>query len=62
MLNADIGLKGKDDRWEVQLFGKNLTDEFYYGQLYSVSIIARPYGFLPRDFHRYVGLKIVNRF
>ena len=27
MLNATVALKGRDDRWELRLIGRNLTDE-----------------------------------
>nr|AJW29583.1 TonB-dependent receptor [Sphingomonas sp. JE1] len=62
MLNASVGLKGPDGRWEVQVFGKNLTNKFYYNSLFSTPIIGSTFGFLPRDYHRYIGLKATTRF
>jgi iron complex outermembrane recepter protein len=62
MLNASIGLRGIDDRWEVQIFGKNLTNRFYYGDLTDLAVFGAPLGWLARDFHRYGGIRIVARF
>jgi iron complex outermembrane receptor protein len=61
-LDASIGLKGPSDRWGVQLFGKNLTNQFYYAYLLNASTIGLPVGFLPRDFQRYGGVRIYSRF
>ena len=30
LLNASIGVHSLNDRWEVSLWGRNLTDEYYY--------------------------------
>ncbi len=39
LINARIGLRASDDRWEVNLFGRNLTDEGY-----CVSTFEQPFG------------------
>lgn len=57
-LDASIGVGSKDDRWSVTVFGRNLNDSFYYGWLNTVSVIGTNYGNLPRDFHRYVGVRL----
>jgi iron complex outermembrane receptor protein len=55
-------LKGPKDRWELQLFGKNLTNKFYYSSRIDIPVIGQPIGFLPRDFQRYGGGRIIVRF
>lgn len=62
MLNATVGLKGLNDRWEIQAFGKNLTDRLYYSNLNDVPVIGRPIGYTPRDFARYGGVRLTYRF
>lgn len=62
MLNASLALKGPDDKWELQVFGKNLTNDFYYNSLFTAGIIGSTFGFLPRDYHRYLGIKAITRF
>lgn len=39
LLNARIGLRAEDDRWEVNLWGKNLSDEGY-----CTTIFDQPFG------------------
>jgi outer membrane receptor protein involved in Fe transport len=62
MLNASVGLKGPDDRWEIQAFGKNLTNDFYYANLNDVAVVGRPIGYMSRDFNVYGGVKLIYRF
>lgn len=62
MLNASIGVKGADDRWEVQLFAKNITNEFYYSWLVTAQPLGAPLGFLARDMKRYGGIRGTVRF
>jgi iron complex outermembrane receptor protein len=62
LLSASAGLDGSNDRWQVQLFGKNLLNKFYYSGLEDFSTLGQPIGFLPRDVHRYVGVKFTARF
>ncbi len=62
MLNASVGLKGPDDRWEIQAFGKNLTNDFYYANLNDVAVVGRPIGYMSRDFTVYGGVKLIYRF
>ncbi len=61
-LNASVGVTGPNDRWEVSLFGKNLTNEFYYSSLVVGPPVGLPVGYLPRDFRIYGGLRVVTRF
>lgn len=62
MLNAAIGIKGADDRWEIHLFGKNLTDEIYYSWLVTAQPLGAPLGFVSRDMRRYGGIRVIGRF
>jgi iron complex outermembrane receptor protein len=61
-LNASIGLKTADDRFEFQIFAKNLTDEFYYTSRVPVAVVGLPAAYLPRDYHRIIGIRIAGRF
>jgi iron complex outermembrane recepter protein len=58
-LSANIGLRG--DRWEVQVFGKNLTNEFYYTYVRTVAV-AGQLSSVGRDFERYGGIRVTARF
>lgn len=60
-LDASIGLAGDDDRWQVTLFGRNLTNSFYYASLNTVTVIGRSYGIVPRDYHRYGGIRLTYK-
>jgi len=62
LLSASVGLKGPKDRWELQFFGKNLTNKFYYSSRIDIPVIGQPIGFLPRDFQRYGGGRVIVRF
>jgi iron complex outermembrane receptor protein len=62
LLDASVGLKGPNDRWEIQAFGKNLTNRFYYSNLNNVAVVGRPIGYLSRDFTRYGGVRLTYRF
>lgn len=57
LLNASVGVRGGN--WEVQLFGKNLTNRFYYSNLGDLAILGAPLGNLSRDYKRYGGLRLV---
>lgn len=58
ILDASIGVGGADGRWQVTLFVNNLTNKLYYSALNIATPLARSYGFLPRDFKRYGGLRL----
>lgn len=62
LLDASVGLKGRNDRWEIQAFGKNLTDRFHYSNLNDFATIGQPIGYLSRDFARYGGIRLTCRF
>jgi iron complex outermembrane receptor protein len=62
LLNASVGFKGEQDRWEIQLFAKNLTNKLFYSYMNDVGVIGRPIGYLSRDFQRYGGVRLTYRF
>jgi iron complex outermembrane receptor protein len=62
LLNASVGFKGEQDRWEMQLFAKNLTNKLFYSYMNDVGVIGRPIGYLSRDFQRYGGVRLTYRF
>ena len=57
LLDATLGLTGKNDRWQLMLYGKNLTNEVYYTYLNeSDNFIGRLSGNIARDSMRYGGV------
>jgi len=63
LLDASITLGAIDDHWQVSIFGKNLTDKFYYSNLNTADFfIGRSFGNLGRDFRRYGGLRLSYRY
>lgn len=61
-LNTVVGIRTNDGRWEIQLFGKNILDKFYYSSKVVIAPIGQPVGYLPRDYHAFGGLKVIARF
>jgi iron complex outermembrane receptor protein len=62
ILDAQIGWRADDERWSVTVFGKNLTNNFYYSNLNIADfIIGRSFGNLPRDFRRYGGIRLTYK-
>ncbi|MDP2010499.1 MAG: TonB-dependent receptor [Phenylobacterium sp.] len=42
LLNASLGLHSSDDRWEVSVWGRNLTDEYYWSAVSSnANVVVR---------------------
>jgi iron complex outermembrane recepter protein len=63
ILNASIALGSSDDRWQATLFGNNLANKFYYAYLGTAAAsIGQSYGFLPRDYKRYGGIRLSYKF
>jgi hypothetical protein len=62
MLNASLTFRGRDDRWAVQVFGKNLTNELFFASLSDVALDGRPFGYLTRDYQRYGGVRLTLRY
>jgi iron complex outermembrane receptor protein len=62
LLDASIGFTSNDRHWDLQLYGRNLTDKLFYSGLISAPFLAAEFGYLTRDFHRYGGLSIKYSF
>lgn len=62
--NLSIGLSGNDQRWVVEAFCKNLTDQQYVTNIFTVPdfVGAGVTHAVPRDFHRYFGGSVRLRF
>lgn len=59
LLDASITLAADDDLWAVTIFGKNLTNKFYYSNLNTADFfIGRQFGSISRDFKRYGGIRL----
>lgn len=66
IVNVGLGVRAADRRWEVIGFVNNLLDKQYYGSLVNT---AGNFGnqiatqaVLPRDFHRYGGVRVGYNF
>ena len=58
ILDLSAGIGSPEKHWQVTLFVKNLTNQFYWADIGSASTIGNAYGFLPRDFKRYGGIRL----
>lgn len=61
-LSASIGFTSPDDRWEILVYGKNLTNELYYSNIGTTATIGRAFARVGRDYQRYGGIKVTHRF
>ncbi len=58
--NLRLGIRDKDERYQVTAFANNLFDEVYAGDLIDASLLFRDTAvlhMLPRNSQRYLGLK-----
>lgn len=63
LLDAALTLRDRNDRWSVQLFGHNLTNDFYWPANGAADgIISRTVASLARDYKRYGGVKVTFNF
>jgi iron complex outermembrane receptor protein len=59
LLDASVTLSEQDDKWQVSVFGKNLTDKFFYSNLNTADFfIGRSFGNVGRDARRYFGMRL----
>jgi iron complex outermembrane recepter protein len=59
LLNASIGITPDSERWELTLYGKNLTNKFYYTFAnVADGFLARDFANVDRNFRRYGGLML----
>lgn len=62
-LNASAGFTTADKHWDFQIYGKNLTDEFYYVNILNIpSTIGVRVGQVGRDYKPYGGVKVRYHF
>ena len=58
-----VGLEADNGRWNIQLFVKNLLDDFYVDQRNTrAGNSTITYHYLNRDAWRYIGLQVEYRF
>ncbi len=63
LLSATATFTSDDGKVEFQVFGRNLTNEFYYGARGAANtLIARVFGYLSRDYTTYGGASIKYKF
>ena len=62
LIDLSMGLRNQEQGWDMSLFVKNLTDEFYPARRQFVQAIGGPYHSLSREYQRYIGLKFALRF
>lgn len=58
LVDARIGVGSPDRTWEVTLFGRNLTDEYYWTNVARLSDVIRRYSGQPRTY----GIQLSTRF
>ena len=63
LLNFSLSMVDKEDRYEVTLFGRNITDEqFYSDSSESSGFIARQYVRVTRGAQAFYGLRLKYNF
>ncbi len=61
-LNASLGFTTANRRWDFLVFGKNITNKFYYSSLLSIATLANRFGTLNRDYQGYGGVTVKYHF
>lgn len=57
LLNASVGLSAQDQRWEVSLWGRNLTDEYYWSAVSSNANVVVRFPGRPRTYGAALSVK-----
>lgn len=57
VLNGSIGVHSVDDRWSLSIWGRNLTQEYYWGGISSNANTVVRFPGAPRTFGATVGVK-----
>ncbi|MDI1365020.1 MAG: TonB-dependent receptor [bacterium] len=57
LLNASVGLSAPDKRWELSLWGRNLTDQYYWSAVSSNANVVVRFPGRPRTYGAAVTLK-----
>jgi outer membrane receptor protein involved in Fe transport len=50
LVGARLGLSSKDQRWEAAVFGRNLTDEYYWTAVHNWGDAIVRYAGMPRTY------------
>jgi outer membrane receptor protein involved in Fe transport len=50
LVGAKLGIEPKDGRWAVALFGRNLTDEYYWSAVHGWGDAIVRYAGMPRTY------------
>lgn len=62
VVNASIGYETAGGHWRITLFGKNLTNQFYYANIGQTDgFIGRAWARIARDAERYGGVSVRAR-
>lgn len=62
-LDASLGIGGTDGAWKLSVFGRNLTNHFYYNNLNTAdNFIGVLFGNLSRDYRRFGGVRLEMKF
>lgn len=59
LLGASVGLRSRDDRYSLKIYGKNLTDRFHTAGIVIGQTVTQ---FLPTDYSRIIGVNLDARF
>ena len=63
LLDLTFGIRDKEDRYELAVFGKNVADEEFRGSLREAAgSISRKYGVVSRNARAYYGLRLKYNF
>lgn len=57
LLNASLGIHSLDDRWELSVWGRNLTDEYYWSAVSSNANVVVRFPGQPRTYGASVTMK-----
>jgi iron complex outermembrane receptor protein len=58
LVNASIGVHGRDDRWSVTFWGRNLADEYYWSAVASNANVVVRFPNSPRTYGATFGFKL----
>lgn len=62
-LDVSLGIIGRDNTWQVTIYGRNLTNEVFYSNLsVADNFIGRKFGNFTRDIRRYGGVMLKASF
>ena len=57
LLNARIGIKGENDRWTASIWGRNITNTYYYNQAFGAADFITRYVGRPATYGVAFGFK-----